>query len=476
MKPNTSRLLPCLVLLMGLAPLPVAAQGWFDVPGLMLPVIQNPCPGGECSTTDEDLPADPAPPSRPTAQQLRFSPDPRQRVEGVSQLIAAIRRNDPQTAAQLEALQGQPGIFPMLDAALAPYGMHTNDLGDAYAFWWLAVWGVYAGDTEETSVAQAQAVVRQSRKAMLATPDLADLPAAQKQRMADQLLLQGVLLEGALETIRANPSMKPQLSAAAAQQARQMGVDLSAMRLTANGFEPVASAANAVAPTGPEPTAPAFLQRNPAQAPIAAGDAGSLIDRVVFYMWGDMQFHPTVLLKDGTAYDVDGPSLEAFPPERARATYPGSWGRWQSGGQQLTLIDGDGSRSDWKLAGGGLYQSFPAHSGQTLNATYERVSGTQVGEMSMLQTGRMLFRPDGTFIDASDFAASSPGAQSGVSMAGGSSRSGGGTYQISGHRIVLRHRDGRHEDLFFGYGSKGTPPRLDDDMIFIGRTAYVKDD
>ena len=209
-------------------------------------------------------------------------------------------------------------------------------------------------------------------------------------------------------------------------------------------------------------------------APIDSALSDRLIERVVFYQWGDLQFHPTILLKDGTAFDVDDASLEAEPPEVSRGLHPQAWGRWEGRGDRFVLIDAQGNRDENTL-GEGTFLSFPGETGQRLEGSYQSVSGMQVGETSMLNSGRMTFLPGGRFTTRREFAASGSGDVTGVAMAGGSSSSGGGTYAISGHRIVLRHDDGRVQDLFFGFGGQGSPQRVDPDMIFLGDTGWVRD-
>jgi hypothetical protein len=431
----------------------------------------SPCVRAQCAEHANGADGDSAKTSS-SSETLRFTPDASLRRATAERFIAALRGTDPQAAAQIAQLQKGGGIFETMERALAPFGLRADDLGDAYTMWWIAAWSAFAGDTRDTTPAQAQAVAAQARRALIATPEIAKLTVTQKQQMADELLLQGLLLEGALQAIKADPSLKPKFSAAAAAMGRTMGVDLAAMTLTERGFEAAGGGAELTERKEAGHNQPAGSVPAPAAA---TSSAAGLIARVVFYLWGDMQFHPTVLLKDGTAYDVSGPSLEAVPPERSRLTHPKRWGRWQENGRQITLIDDRGSASKWTLGGGGLYQSFSARTGQTLNATYKSVSGSQVGEVSMLLSGRMTFKPDGRFFKANAFNASGSGRDTGVTMGGGSSSRGGGNYAINGHRIILKHQDGRTEDLFFGYGSQGSPPRPDEDMIFIGATGYVID-
>jgi hypothetical protein len=59
-------------------------------------------------------------------------------------------------------------------------------------------------------------------------------------------------------------------------------------------------------------------------------------------------------------------------------------------------------------------------------------------------------------------------------MAAGASKATSGRYEITRFRIVLTYDSGEKSEYFFGFGSGGYPAQPDEDMIFIGRTAYVR--
>jgi hypothetical protein len=216
----------------------------------------------------------------------------------------------------------------------------------------------------------------------------------------------------------------------------------------------------------------------PTAAP-AASRAGSIseanLDLVVFYQWGDLQYHPVALFRDGTAFDLDEDAIDAMDVARSRTEHPGKWGRWRRTGQQYFLTDAhNGHVSDWTM-GNGFYSAFPAPAAGTLTGRYKSVSGSTMGETSTLLTSTLRFLPDGRFTSGTDFAAVGSGEVSGVTMAGGSSRSTSGRYRIVGYHIELKYGSGETKLYFFGFGASGSPARLDRDMIFIGDTAYVTD-
>jgi hypothetical protein len=200
------------------------------------------------------------------------------------------------------------------------------------------------------------------------------------------------------------------------------------------------------------------------------------VQRVVFYQWGDLQYHPVVLFKDGTTFDLDDEPIEQVHIARSKAADPNKWGRWRNQGATYFLTSGgNGTTSDYQLGGGGLYTAVPAPALTTLNANYKSVSGSSMGEMSTLLTSTLRFLPDGRFTSGSDFAAVGNGQTSGVTMAGGSSNANAGRYRINGYTIELRYNSGQVKSYFFAFSTSGAAAALDRDMIFIGDTAYITD-
>jgi hypothetical protein len=241
--------------------------------------------------------------------------------------------------------------------------------------------------------------------------------------------------------------------------------------ITLLGSDSVVVTAQSAPPRQPTSRSPA-LPPAKQSGPISEAN----LDLVVFYQWGDLQYHPVALFKDGTAFDVDDAAIDAIDVARSRAEHRGSWGRWRRTGQKYFLTDAQSGReSDWTL-GDGFHVAFPAPATTTLTGRYKSVSGSTMGETSTLLTSTLRFLPDGRFTSGSDFAAVGSGEVSGVTMAGGSSRSSAGRYRIEGYHIVLIYDSGQTKQYFFSFGSSGAPARLDRDMIFIGNTAYVTDD
>jgi hypothetical protein len=117
-------------------------------------------------------------------------------------------------------------------------GLSVDNLADAYAIWWISAWNATHGANPDPSRAMSQAVRAQAASALATTPAIAGAGDAAKQQFAEALLVQMILVDTAVEQNKANPSRLRALAVAVSQGARQMGLDLSAMRLTETGFVP----------------------------------------------------------------------------------------------------------------------------------------------------------------------------------------------------------------------------------------------
>ena len=103
--------------------------------------------------------------------------------------------------------------------------------------WWISAWDAAHGNTGTRSASVYTAVKQQAAEAMLNTPKLTGASAALKQEMAEALTVHTLLIDIAMEHAKNDPAQLKAVGQAAATGARRMGVDLSAMTLTAQGFQ-----------------------------------------------------------------------------------------------------------------------------------------------------------------------------------------------------------------------------------------------
>ena len=117
-------------------------------------------------------------------------------------------------------------------------GLHTGDLADALASYWVLNWAMANGG--ESSPEMMQAVREQVRWAVTTRPALARLTDADKQRMAEEAMLNFVYeVTGYLQARQAgNDAMLGRFAVGAETRFRQeMAVDLKSLVLTDKGLE-----------------------------------------------------------------------------------------------------------------------------------------------------------------------------------------------------------------------------------------------
>jgi hypothetical protein len=220
---------------------PAAAQGVFDM-GVLTNTLSQ---GAGTASTDRtrDLgaalrstPRGGAEVERASNAALTYSPDPAVRRRTMQHLVARLRKADPAAAAELDATFARRDLIEEINALLPKIGLRPNALPDAMAVYLVNAWyGVRGG--VDTKPADYDAVRKQVRRALLASPGLADAPDAVKQDLAEGLLFQAIFTEQALNAAQGRPEALPKVQAAIAQGARaSFGLDLARLRLGPDGL------------------------------------------------------------------------------------------------------------------------------------------------------------------------------------------------------------------------------------------------
>lgn len=181
-------------------------------------------------------PAAPSGEAAADAAALTFTPSPERRRANLAGFVEKTRAQDPQGGAAMEAAFADGTLIDQMGAAIAPFGYSTANLGDAYALWWQVAWKGARGDSSNPTPAQMRAVQAQAHSALLAAPEVAAADDAQKQQMAEAMLVQALMIEQMVEQAQQQPGMMPQVQAAVLQGARASGLELDRMELTDSGF------------------------------------------------------------------------------------------------------------------------------------------------------------------------------------------------------------------------------------------------
>jgi hypothetical protein len=196
---------------------------------------QQICP--ECGSTENSAPTSGSQ-SQPvlSRDRLDFRVSASRRQQNLAQFVEKTRATDPQGAAQMAKLFASTDVIEVMGQDLAPYGLRVDNVADAYTVYWTNAWLGAHGRQDNVSKAQVDAVKNQTMMALSATPQVATATDAQKQELAEALLIQAALIEAAVKQATSDPALLAQTQAAIAQGANNFGLDLYQMNLTPQGF------------------------------------------------------------------------------------------------------------------------------------------------------------------------------------------------------------------------------------------------
>ncbi len=233
---------------------PATAQWTFDpgyVPGVMGPVVTDPCTGGRCGletssshagnqsfglTITQSLTGDLPQATERDIKLLGFRSSQQRRNANIETFIARTPSAHRADAARLRTINEGGQVFAAMDQALGKHGLSTSNLADAYTTWWMMAYNGAHGISGDPTTQQVLGVRRQATAALMAVPGIGSMDDAAKQEMADALLIQAFLVASLIHDAEQNPSLWPQVKNAVAAGARASGLDVQSMQMTSTGF------------------------------------------------------------------------------------------------------------------------------------------------------------------------------------------------------------------------------------------------
>jgi hypothetical protein len=212
---------------------PASAQGVFDLGALTNTISQS---AGQQGTPQQSGGKVAPPPSAANIAKLSFQPSPGVRSESVAEFVKVFKTINADAGSQMEAAFAQVDIIEEIGKAMAPYGMKTDNMADAYGAYVLSAWMGANGRTEDATPAQMAGMQTMARNALTSVPDMMNLDNTKKQRFTEALLLQIFLYELMQEGVKQDPSAKTKVQADIKAAAKEMGIDTDAFTLTPNGL------------------------------------------------------------------------------------------------------------------------------------------------------------------------------------------------------------------------------------------------
>ena len=208
-----------LSLILSAMALPAAAQGIFDKPP-----IAGAAPDAPVAQT------------APAAEKgpLDFTVSTELRAQNQQKMLSEFGTLYPDLATDLE----DQDIIGMVAEPLAGAGMKVDNLGDAFTAWLLTNHGIVKGYETDATPAQVEGTKKLAYEAMLALPDIQTMTDADKQGVAEALLLQAIINQVMIDARKEhNPDSLPAAVEEVRNSAKQSGIDLDKFVLTQNGLE-----------------------------------------------------------------------------------------------------------------------------------------------------------------------------------------------------------------------------------------------
>jgi hypothetical protein len=168
-----------------------------------------------------------------------FLTSQQRRKKNLANFVAKTRGSNPAQADKMEQLFANGDIIDQIDEAMQGKGLSASNSADAYAVWWVSAWQAANGDTRDIGGATYRAVSAQAARGFAASAQFANATDAQKQEMAEAMLVQAALIDASKDAYAGDPAMMQKLADAVRQGAKKSGLDLDTMMLTEDGFVPI---------------------------------------------------------------------------------------------------------------------------------------------------------------------------------------------------------------------------------------------
>jgi hypothetical protein len=414
--------------------------------------------------------------SRGATKSFAYVPSAALKQKTVQGYVDRLKAKNP-TAAQAVATTFGTGKYDygtVYRGLIDGYNLRENDAVDAMTAYLVLGWMIVNNVQNDKAVtaamvqgARTQVAPLLASNAKLAAPGVA-------AQVGEEMKLQSVIAQGGWQSAVKQGTLPAYRQGTASLFKTQYGLDLSQLKLTPQGFAAKNASATASKPaTSGTAAATAASASAAAVTPAAASGSGLAAGAQWFFRsvssgTGGISFEPVALLANGQYLDIGSEPLEVVNLTADKAKRPAAWGSWRKNGGTFVLTDYKGRPASYTLGSGSWFPAYPAGA-VPLKRAYHNASGGAVGVATSLVISKIQFLDGTHFQDGKDAGIISSNA------AGGSKRSGSGTYRLQGHTLTLTYADGRTVRKSFALGAEGTPARASNKIIFIGGDAYTEE-
>lgn len=182
--------------------------------------------------------AEPSPPSDDPEAALTFTPDPELSGEIRTGIIDILSRQSPEFRWQMEHTFADDAVLKDFERFIRAHGGYSPyNVADCMAALLVISWEIMTNGT--ASDAQTRGAHAQVRSIFLNTPRLQQMTNAERQEMAERSAYQVMIANAAREQYQRapDPGRLKELQASANTVMQQQGIDLSQLKLTAQGFK-----------------------------------------------------------------------------------------------------------------------------------------------------------------------------------------------------------------------------------------------
>jgi hypothetical protein len=165
-----------------------------------------------------------------------YTPSKSRTRANLQAFVDKTRPVDPAGASQMEQLFASTDIIGEIGRVMANFGLSKNNAADAFALYWIAAWQAAHSDSTSPSSSMAQAVAAQAARGLSQSPEFAAATDAQKQEMAEALMVHAAMIEATVEAAAGDRAQLKEIGKAVAKGAAASGLELDKMTLTEEGF------------------------------------------------------------------------------------------------------------------------------------------------------------------------------------------------------------------------------------------------
>lgn len=212
--------------------IPASAQGVFDMGALTNTISSSANTQAEAERAGRAV----APPSAASLAALNYQPSLPARKQNIAKFIENLRGVNPDVAGQLEQAFAQVDVIDEIGKAVAPFGLKTSNMADAYTVYMLNAWMAAHGRTDQNTPDQVAGVQKMAASAIGASPEMLKLADAKKQLLAESLMIQGFLFDAMLQATASDPVALAKVKTDVRAGAKEMGIDVDQFDLTPTGL------------------------------------------------------------------------------------------------------------------------------------------------------------------------------------------------------------------------------------------------